>query len=345
MEQFDSTHLNLAPNAGTLPLVVAPRSVTRGPISGGEVSAGGQPVVVSISGPTLDDISRQDPRDNPAEQSEKQSHQVTVIRARSHWRLVDTRELLAYRDLYHFLVRREIKVRYAQSAIGVGWAILQPLFAMLVFTVIFGKLARVSSDGVPYALFSFAGLIPWMYFANGVTDGVNSLINNAHMLSKVYFPRLLLPLAAVTARLVDFLVAAVVMTAMLMWYRVAPNWNLLALPWIVMLMFLTAIAGAAWLSSFALQYRDVKHAMTFVVQILMYTAPVVYPLSLIPVGYHPLVALNPMVGVIEGLRAGLFGMREMPWLLLTISTLSGLIWAISGVLYFNHRQARFADVA
>jgi lipopolysaccharide transport system permease protein len=271
--------------------------------------------------------------------------QVTTIQARGRWRLVDFGELLAYRDLYRFLVRREIKVRYAQSAIGVGWAILQPLFAMLVFTVIFGRLARVSSDGVPYALFSFAGLVPWMYFANGVTDGVNSLINNAHMLSKVYFPRLLLPLAAVSARLVDYFVAAVVMIGMLLWYRVTPTWNLLALPWIVTLMFLSATAGAVWLASFALQYRDVKHAMSFVVQILMYTAPVVYPLSLIPVGYHWLLALNPMVGVIEGLRAGLFGARDMPWQLLIISSLSGVFWAMSGVLNFNNRQSRFADVA
>ncbi len=341
MEQLDSTRLNQPPNAGTLPLVVVPRSPSGSPRSGEEF---GQSVRVS----TWETVARSldgEPGDTFSAPISDHSPQITVIRARSGWRLVDTRELFAYRDLYRFLVRREIKVRYAQSAIGVGWAILQPLFAMLVFTVIFGKLARVSSDGVPYALFSFAGLVPWMYFANSVTDGVNSLINNAHMLSKVYFPRLLLPLAAVTARLVDFLVAAGVMTGMLLWYRVAPSWSLLALPWILMLMFLSAVAGAAWLASFALQYRDVKHAMSFVVQILMYAAPVVYPLSMIPVRYHPLVALNPMVGVIEGLRAGLFGAHEMPWQLLLISTASGLAWAISGVLYFNNRQARFADVA
>lgn len=271
--------------------------------------------------------------------------QLSIIGPQRGWQVVDLAELYAYRDLYRFLVRREIKVRYAQSAIGVGWAILQPLFAMLIFTVVFGRLARVTSDGVPYALFSFAGLIPWMYFSNSVTDGVGSLIGNVHMLSKVYFPRLLLPLAAVTARAVDFAVASVLLCGMLVWYRTVPNWGLVVLPWILSLMLLTALASALWLGAMAIQYRDIKHAMAFIVQILMYAAPVVYPISLVPERYQLLVALNPMVGVIEALRSALFGTTPMPWWLLCVGTLSALLMLFSGLMYFNQKQRSFADVA
>ena len=270
---------------------------------------------------------------------------VTHIHARHNFGSVDFRELYGYRDLCRFLVRREIKVRYAQSAIGIGWAILQPLFTMLVFTVIFGRLANVSSDGAPYALFSFAGLVPWMYYANAVSDGVNSLIANASMLSKVYFPRLLLPLAANAARLIDFAVAAVVMAGLMVWYGTPPNLGLAALPWLLVLMFLSAAGTTFWLATFAIQFRDVKHALGFVIQILMYAAPVVYPASLIPARYQTLYALNPMVAVIEGLRCGLLGTREMPWTFLVVGTASSLTIFCSGMLYFNHKQRAFADVA
>lgn len=270
---------------------------------------------------------------------------VTRIHAREGFGGVDLHELYAYRDLFRFLVRREIKVRYAQSAIGVGWAILQPLFTMLVFTVIFGRLAKVSSDGVPYALFSFAGLVPWMYYSNAVTDGVTSLIANASMLGKVYFPRLLMPLAANAARLIDFAVAAAVMTGLMIWYESPPNLGLLLLPWLLVLMFLSAAGTTFWLATFAIQFRDVKHALGFVVQILMYAAPVVYPASLIPTRYQPLYALNPMVAVIEGLRCGLLGTREVPWMFILVGTVSSLTIFCSGILYFHHKQRAFADVA
>lgn len=270
---------------------------------------------------------------------------VMFIRARHGWRGVDFHELMSYRDLFRFLVRREIKVRYAQSAIGVGWAILQPLFTMLVFTVIFGRLAKVSSDGVPYALFSFAGLVPWMYYANAVTDGVNGLITNASMMSKVYFPRLLVPLAANAARLIDFGVAFVVMLGLMAWYEKLPNVCLLVLPWLLLLMFLVAAGTTFWLAAFAIQFRDVKHALGFVVQILMYAAPVVYSATLIPDRYQVVYAANPMVAVIEGLRCGLLGTRELPWMFLLVGTGSALAIFCSGALYFHHKQNAFADVA
>lgn len=272
------------------------------------------------------------------------NERVTLIRPQQGWFRFDPRELYAYRDLFQFLVRREIKVRYSQSAIGVGWAILQPLFAMLVFTVIFGRLALVSSDNVPYALFSFAGLLPWMYFANGVNDGVNSLIANANMLSKVYFPRFFMPLAAVTARLVDFGVASGVMLMLLIWYGVPPTWNLLALPWVLAVMLMSTAGVALWLSTFAVQYRDVKHAMGFLIQILMYAAPVVYPASLIPARFQWLYAINPMVGVIESIRAAVLNSREMPWAILVLGTLTSLLVFVTGLLYFNRKQCLFADV-
>ncbi|WP_404309368.1 ABC transporter permease [Neorhodopirellula lusitana] len=270
---------------------------------------------------------------------------VTRIQSKSDWQAIDFAELYVYRDLFRYLVRREIKVRYAQSAIGVGWAILQPLFTMLVFTVIFGRLAKVGSDGAPYALFSFAGLVPWMFFSNAVTDGVNGLIGGASMMSKVYFPRMFMPLAANAARLIDFGVASIVMAGLMVWYGVLPNAGVLALPWILAMMFLTASGVTLWLSTFAIQYRDVKHAMGFVVQILMYAAPVVYPASLIPEAYQRVYAINPMVGVIEGLRSGWLGTRVLPWDLLLIGSVSAILLFVTGVSYFNAKQRVFADLA
>lgn len=270
---------------------------------------------------------------------------MTWIRARCGWQLLDFRELYTYRDLFRFLVRREIKVRYAQSAIGVGWAVLQPLSTMLIFTVIFGRLARISSDGIPYALFSFAGLVPWLYFSNSVTDGVNSLIANAPMLSKVYFPRMFLPLSAVAARLIDFAVAGAVLAGLMVWYGFTPTWGLLALPWLLVLVVLSAAGLALWLATLAVQFRDVKHALGFLVQILMYTAPVVYPASLIPKRYQLWYALNPLVAVIEGFRSALLGTHDMPWTFVAIGTCSALVLAGSGAFYFTRKQRSFADVA
>jgi lipopolysaccharide transport system permease protein len=270
---------------------------------------------------------------------------ITVIQRRSGWQLIDWRELYQYRDLFRFLVWREIKVRYAQSTIGIGWAIIQPVFSMLVFTVVFGRLAGVASDGAPYALFSLAGLVPWTYFANALTDGTASLVSNANMLSKVYFPRLLLPLSSVVAKLVDFCIAMLILVGLMAVFGITPTWSVLLLPALVTLMMFAAAGLGLWLTALAIQYRDVKHAMTFVVQLLMYVAPVVYPASLIPRHYQWLYAINPMVGVIEGFRAALLGTRSMPWDLLAVGTFSATAIAISGCLYFRCKERIFADVA
>jgi lipopolysaccharide transport system permease protein len=277
-----------------------------------------------------------------------------VIEPRTGWRLVDWKELVEYRDLFRFLIWRQIKVQYAQSTLGIGWAIIQPLFSMAVFTVVFGRLANVGSDGVPYAVFSLAGLVPWTYFANALTEGTNSLVSNTNMLGKVYFPRMLLPLAAVCAKLVDFGISSILLACVMVYYGVAPTGGAALLPLLVALMMITAAGMGMWLTALAIQYRDIKFAMTFVVQIYMYCSPVVYPTSLIPetwtvggVVLHPRLyyAVNPMVGVIEGFRSALLGTNPMPWDLLAVGTASATLLAVTGVLYFRKKERLFADVA
>ncbi|QDT34634.1 ABC transporter permease [Thalassoglobus polymorphus] len=285
----------------------------------------------------------------PANVSSTETEEVhlyeTIIEARSNWRLLDWKELYNYRDLLRFLVWREVKVRYAQSAIGIGWAIIQPVFSMIVFTVIFGKLAKVGSDGSPYALFSLSALVPWTYFSNSLVDGTNSLVSEANMLKKVYFPRILMPLSAVFAKLVDFSIAMTLLLILMIFFQTPPTWGVLMIPILILLMMSTAFGLACWLTAFAIQYRDVKHAMNFVVQLLMYAAPVVYPASLIPAKYQMYYALNPMVAVIEGFRSALLGTRPMPWQFIAIGILSSACITLTGILYFNRKERIFADVA
>ena len=293
------------------------------------------------------------PPSPPAESSAAPPVEI-VIEHRKGLRLIDWRELWAYRDLFRFLVWRSVRVRYAQSAIGIGWAVIQPVFSMLVFTIVFGKLADIDSDGVPYALFSFAALVPWTYFANAVTEGTESLVGNANMISKVYFPRIVLPLSAVVAKLVDFLIAMLVLTGLMAYYRVVPTAGILLLPYLVLLMMVAAAGVGIWMTALAIQYRDVKYAMGFFIQLLMYAAPVVYPLTLVPERYtvggitlpaRLLYALNPMVGVIEGFRSALLGTRAMPWTEIGLGSLTAAIVAFTGLVYFRSREKIFADVA
>ena len=268
-----------------------------------------------------------------------------VIAPRSAWRLADWRELAAYRDLFRFLIWRQVKVRYAQSAIGIGWAVIQPLFSMILFTVVFGRLAGIDSDGVPYALFTLAALLPWTYFSNAITDGVASLVSEANMLRKIYFPRLLLPLSAVSAKLVDFAIAATMMAMLMMWYGHVPPRHLVFLPVAVAVMIAAAAAVSIWLTAMAVQYRDVKHAMTFMVQLAMYASPVVYSVSMVPPRWQPVYALNPMVGVIESFRSCLLGTTPMPWTWLCIGAVSTATLLVSGLAFFSNRERGFADVA
>lgn len=304
---------------------------------------------------TLTELSPAPALDEPAAaDSPHDPVSVTVIAPRTGWRLLDVPELLQYKDLFRFLVWRNIKVIYAQSMLGIGWAIIQPLFSMIVFTIVFGSLAGVSSEGAPYALFSLVALVPWTYFANALTEGTGSLVNNAQMLSKVYFPRLLLPLSAVVAKLLDFSIALVLLAGLMAWYGVVPGAGLLMFPVLVAMMTLTAAGLSIWLTCLAIQYRDVKYAINFIVQLLMYASPVVYPASLIPQSYelygvvlNPrlLYAINPMVGVIAGFRSAFLGTTAMPWGLLAVSGSSALVIFVTGCVYFRSRERLFADVA
>ena len=270
---------------------------------------------------------------------------VTIIEPHSGWRLINWQELREHGDLFLFLVWRTVAVRYAQSAIGVGWAVVQPLASMVIFTVVFGRLVKVQSDGEPYAIFAFVALVPWTYFSNALTQATTSLTMNAQIISKIYFPRLLIPFSAVAARLVDFAIAMVMLGVMLPMFGAVPNWGALMLPVLIAIMVLTALGLGTWLTALAIQYRDINHAATFGVQLLMYASPVVYPASLVPERYQLLYAFNPMVGVIEGFRSALLGTRDMPWSLIAIGGAVACVLAVSGVLYFRRREHVFADVA
>jgi lipopolysaccharide transport system permease protein len=269
---------------------------------------------------------------------------TTVIDARSASRLVDWQELREYRDLFFFLVWRDVKTRYAQSVLGVGWAVIQPVFSMIVFTIVFGNLAKVSSDGVPYAIFSYTALVPWTYFSGALTASTGSLVASSSMLTKIYFPRLIIPIAPVLSKLVDFAIALVILFGLMLWFRIAPTVWALALPLLVLLMMLTATGLGMWLTALAVQYRDVNYAMGFVVQLLMYAAPVVYPASSVPEKFRLVYGLFPMAGVIEGFRSALLGTQPMPWDLLAPGTATALVLALTGTWYFRRMERIFADV-
>lgn len=268
-----------------------------------------------------------------------------VIEPKKGWRLIDWKELREYRDLFYFLVWRDIKVLYKQTILGFGWAIIRPVFSMIVFSIVFGRLAKVPSDGVPYPIFSYVALLPWTYFSTAVTKSTQSLISNANMLSKVYFPRMIIPMTPVLAGLVDFVIAFAVLGLMMFWYGIAPTWNALFLPMLVLLMLLTASGIGMWLSALAIQYRDVRHAIQFVVQVLMYAAPVVWPVSLIPDKYRLLYGIYPMAGIIEGFRSSLIGTNPMPWDLIWMGAMIAVLIVLSGAFYFRRMERIFADVA
>lgn len=269
---------------------------------------------------------------------------ITIIDADERQPLVDWRELRQYRDLFYFLVWRDVKTRYAQSVLGVGWAVIQPLFSMVVFTIVFGGLANVDSDGVPYAVFSYTALVPWTYFSGSLTASSGSLVSSSNLLTKVYFPRIVIPVAPLLSKLVDFGIAFLILIVMLFWFRITPTIGVLFLPFLILLMMLTAGGMGMWLTALSVQYRDVNYAMGFVVQLLMYAAPVVYPASAVPEQFRLLYSLFPMAGVIEGFRSALLGTVPMPWDMIAVGTLSASVIAFTGALYFRRMEAIFADV-
>lgn len=269
-----------------------------------------------------------------------------VIEPAERWPRLDMHELWAYRGLLFFLVWRDVRVRYAQTVLGAAWAVLQPVLSMVVFTVIFGRFAKIPSDGVPYSLFSLAALVPWTYFSTAFTGASNSLVASTSLITKVYFPRLIIPVAPVVAGLVDFAIGVAILVLMMFGYRVTPApASLLVVPLLVVVMMLTATGVGCWLSALNIQYRDVKYVVPFLAQVWMYASPVVYPLSLVPARWRTLYGLNPLAGVIEGFRAALLGTGTVPWSVIGVSVLSSVVLCCTGAVYFRHTERVFADVA
>lgn len=275
---------------------------------------------------------------------ESKTPQKLFIKPSAGWRLVNFKEVWRYKDLLYFLTIRGIKAKYAQSILGVSWAIIQPLFTTLVFTIVFGRLAKVDSGGVPYILFSYLALWPWNYFSGTLTESSMSLINNANIITKVYFPRIVIPLSAILNKLLDFLIAALITIAFLIYFRVTPTWTIMWLPVLLLQLLLTSLGLGLILSAMAVQYRDIKYAMTFVVQLIMYAAPVVYSTKAVPEAYRFGYSLNPMVGVIEGFRAAFLG-GEMPWQWIGPGAPVSIGLFVFGLFYFRKMEKVFADVA
>ena len=261
------------------------------------------------------------------------------------WSSDELRELWSYRELLYLLVWRDVKVRYKQTVFGAGWAILQPLMTMVVFTVIFGGFAKIEAPGgLPYPIFSFAALLPWGYFSQAITRSSASLVGSANLVSKVYFPRLIIPIAAAIAPAVDFAVASIVLLGMMAWYGIAPGWGALLLPAFLLLAFLTALSIGLWLTALNVKYRDVGHTIPFLVQIWMYASPVAYPIDLVPEQWRLLYSLNPMVGVIEGFRWGLLGRTAPDFQIMGVSLAAVVVLLVGGVAYFRRTERVFADV-
>ncbi len=269
---------------------------------------------------------------------------LLIIKPRKGWQLVDIREFAEYRDLFFFLVLRDVKVRYKQTVLGGLWAIIQPVFTMVIFTLFFGNLAKVPSDGIPYPIFSFSALVAWTYFANTVSFSSNSIVQEANLISKVYFPRLIVPLVPAVAFLLDLAIAFVVLLVMMAAYGIYPNTNVVFLPALVALMLLTASGVGMILAALSVRYRDVRYAVTFSVQLWMFASPVAYPASMVPERFRLIYAMNPMTGVIEGFRSALLGSTPFPTGMVLISSCVAIGLFAIGVSYFKQIDRYFADV-
>ena len=265
------------------------------------------------------------------------------IQPTTGWRWLDLRELWHYRELIYFLTWRDIKVRYKQTAIGIAWALLQPLAMMLVFTLFFGTLARIPSDGVPYPLFAYTALLPWQLFSRAITESTQCLITDQRLITRVYFPRIIVPMASVLAALVDFLIATGLLIVLMFSYGLAPDLRVVWLPLFVLLMVMTALGVGFWLSALNVEYRDVMYMVPFLNQLWLFMTPVVYPSSLVPEPWRVLYGLNPMVGVIEGFRWALLGTGQGPGPMVAASSLITMLLFVSGILWFRRRERTFVD--
>lgn len=269
---------------------------------------------------------------------------AVTIRPSRGWAALNLRELWHYRDLLYILAQRDVKLRYKQTVLGVAWVVLQPLVASLIFAVIFGLFADLPSDGVPYLLFVFAGMLPWNYFSGALQRAGNSLIGDARLISKVYFPRLIIPLASTFAVLIDFAVSLVVFFVLALFYRSGLSWQIVALPYFLLITTLGAVGVSLWLSALNVQYRDFMYALPFLIQVWMFASPVVYSSSLIPEPWRRLYALNPAVGYIEGFRWSLLGQATLDWWMVVSATVISLLAFVGGAFFFRRVERTFADV-
>ena len=272
------------------------------------------------------------------------SEPTIVIEPRRRLLDLDLTAIWEYRELLYFLVWRDLKVRYRQTIIGIGWVVLQPLMTMVVFTAVFGNFAKVPSDGVPYPIFAYSALLPWNLFASSLSRGSESVVGNAQLISKIYFPRLLLPFSGVLSPIVDFAISFVIFIAMMIWFHTLPTSGILALPLLLFLVLVTALAVGLWLSALNVRYRDVGHAIPFLVQLWLFASPVAYPVSLVPEKWRLLYGVNPMTGVVEGFRWALLGRTAAPGRWMVVSVLVTLVLLIGGLYYFRRMERTFADV-
>ncbi|MFN7926789.1 MAG: ABC transporter permease [Blastocatellia bacterium] len=266
------------------------------------------------------------------------------IQPSSGWVAIKWRELWEYRELLYFLTWRDVKVRYKQTALGAMWAILQPVMTMAIFSLFFGRLAKVPSDGIPYPIFSFTALVPWTFFANSLNQSSNSLVMSANLIKKVFFPRLTIPIATVLAGVVDFLFAFGVLLVMMLIYGITPGWHALYLPLFLLLAVVTSLGVGLWLSALNVEFRDVRYVVPFLTQFWMFATPIAYPSSLLPEPWRTVYGINPMVGVVEGFRWALLGTNTPPGMSLLVSAVAALCLFISGAYYFRRMERTFADV-
>lgn len=269
---------------------------------------------------------------------------VLRIQPSKGWVSLKLRELWEYRELVYFLIWRDVKVRYKQTVLGAAWAIIQPVFTMIVFSVFFGRLAKMPSDGIPYPIFSFAALVPWNFFAQGLSQSSDSLVGSANLIRKVYFPRLAIPIASVAGGAVDFCIAFGVLILMMFYYGLTPTANILWLPCFLLLALATSLGVGLWLSAMNVQFRDVKYTVPFIVQFWLFSTPVAYPSSLLQEPWRTLYGINPMVGVVEGFRWALLGVNTSPGPMVAVSAGAAIFLLLTGAYFFRRMEKSFADV-
>lgn len=274
----------------------------------------------------------------------EENSQVIRIAPSKGWVALQLKELWAYRELLYFLIWRDVKVRYKQTALGAAWAIIQPVFTMIVFSLFFGRLGKIPSDGIPYPIFCYAALVPWTFFAQGLSQASNSLVGSGNLIKKVYFPRLSLPISAVTCGLIDFALAFIVLLGMMLYYGILPTVNVIWLPLLILFTLITSLGVSLWLSALNVQFRDVRHAIPFLTQLWLFATPIAYPSSLLSEPWRTLYSINPMAGVVEGFRWALLGTETAPGPMMIVSTLTALALLVSGTFYFRRLEKTFADV-